>query len=464
MRLRSKIHLYSSVLFAILLIVMNLATYYLFSQLLVNNQLKRVEAQTLQTANAMRQVAGEIPTQELLRGYVPVDGMIEMIGPNESGLAPVTSVSQQDLSKLKGIYDTSKKVQVIDNLDQRYVMVSIPVIWSDGAVMNIQVTESMQGMMDTLQVLRVVLIVVTCIALIPVLFSIRLLVRVIMKPISAMTLTMKEIRRSGRFNRLELEGHSKDELMEMSMTFNDMIQLLENNYKKQEQFVANASHELNTPLTIIESYANLLKRRGLDRPELFNESIEAIHSEAIRMKEMTEQLLLLAKHKEQWNISIEKLNLSELAMGSAKVFRNAYGKEIQVDGQQELFGYSDENKLKQLLFIFLDNAQKYSDDRIVVEVGSLAGEGYIRIIDHGIGIAKDKLPHVFDRFYRVDEARTRQRGGAGLGLSLAVEIAEAIGVRIGLHSVEGEGSTAEIWIQREPGILSKGTDSHRILT
>ncbi|WP_438349463.1 ATP-binding protein [Paenibacillus sp. FA6] len=449
MRLRSKIHLYSSVLFAILLIVMNVSTYYMFSTLSVNNELDRAEAQTLQIANAMRQVAGEIPTQDLLRGYVPVDGMIRMIGPNGTSLAPVTSMSQQDLSKQKAVYDTTKRVQVIDDLDQRYVIVSIPVIWSDGEVMNIQVTESMQSTMDTLQVLRVVLIVVTCIALIPVLFSIRLLSRVIMKPISAMTLTMKEIRRSGHFKRLELQGQSKDELMEMGMTFNDMIQLLENNYKKQEQFVANASHELKTPLTIIESYANLLRRRGLDRPELFNESIEAIHSEAIRMKEMTEQLLLLAKHKEQWNISMETLNLSEVAMGSAKAFRNAYGREIHVDGQQEVYGYSDEKKLKQLLFILLDNAQKYSDDDIVIEVGSLEGEGYIRIVDHGIGIANDKLPFVFDRFYRVDEARNRQAGGVGLGLSLAVEIAEAIGVRIELHSVEGEGTTAEIWIPRE---------------
>jgi len=449
MRLRSKIHLYSSVLFAILLIVMNLATYYMFSELSVNNQLDRAEAQTLQVANAMRQAAGEIPTQDLLRGYVPVDGMIRMLGPNGTSLAPVTSVSQQDLSKKKAIYNTTKRVQVMDVLDQRYIMVSIPVIWSNGEVMNVQVTESIQGTMDTLQVLRVVLIIVTCIALIPVLFSIRLLGRVIMKPISAMTLTMKEIRRSGRFNRLKLEGQSKDELMEMGMTFNDMIQLLESNYKSQEQFVANASHELKTPLTIIESYANLLRRKGLDRPELFNESIEAIHSEAIRMKEMTEQLLLLAKHKEQWNIRMEALDLSELAMGSAKAFRNAYGREIHVNGQQEVFGYSDENKLKQLLFIFLDNAQKYSDDRIVVEVGSLEGEGFIRIVDRGIGIAKDKLPLVFDRFYRVDAARNRQGGGVGLGLSLAVEIAEVIGVRIELHSVEGEGTTAEIWIQRE---------------
>ncbi|AOZ93775.1 sensor histidine kinase [Paenibacillus crassostreae] len=460
MRLRSKIHLYSSVLFAVLLILMNLATYYTFSQLSMNNQLHRAEAQTLQIANAMRQVAGEIPTQDLLRGYVPINGMIQMLGPDGTSLAPVTSVSQQHLSQLPGVYDTNKKVQVFDDLDQRYVMVSIPVIWSDGVVMNIQVTESIQSTMDTLRVLRLVLIVVTCVALIPVLVSIRLLSAVIMKPISAMTLTMKEIRRSGRFNRLQLQGQSKDELMEMSMTFNDMIELLENNYKKQEQFVANASHELKTPLTIIESYANLLRRRGLDRPEIFTESIEAIHSEAMRMKDMTEQLLLLAKHKEQWNIRLDNVNLTELTIGSAKAFRNAYGKEIRVNGQPEVFGYSDESKLKQLLFIFLDNAQKYSDDDIVVEVGALSDDRFIRIIDRGIGIAKDKLPYVFDRFYRVDEARTRQAGGAGLGLSLAVEIAEAIGVRIELDSVEGEGTTAELWIP-EGNVIMR--DSHRIL-
>ncbi|AJS59361.1 sensor histidine kinase [Paenibacillus sp. IHBB 10380] len=454
MRLRSKIHLYTSALFAVLLIVMNLSTYYMFSELSVNNQLDRAEAQAIQIANGMRQAAGEIPTQDLLRGYVPVDGMIRMIGSDGTGLPPVTSGSQQHLSKQKAIYDTTKRVQVIDDLDQTYISVSVPVIWSDGEVMNIQVTESMQSTMDTLQVLRIVLMVVTCIALIPVLFSIRLLGRLIMKPISAMTLTMKEIRRSGRFNRLELEGHSKDELMEMSMTFNDMIELLENNYKKQQQFVSNASHELKTPLTIIESYASLLKRRGMDRPELFHESIEAIHSEAIRMKEMTEQLLLLAKQKEQWNISIVKLNLSELAMGSAKAFRNAYRREIHVDGTPDVFGYSDENKLKQLLFIFLDNAQKYSDDDIVVEVGSLDDEAYIRIIDRGIGIASDKLPLVFDRFYRVDEARNRQGGGVGLGLSLAVEIAEVIGVRIELQSVEGKGTTAVIGMTREAPNIS----------
>ncbi|MGV2787637.1 HAMP domain-containing protein, partial [Clostridium perfringens] len=159
-------------------------------------------------------------------------------------------------------------------------------------VVNIQVARSLAATMETLQVLRIVLVAVTAIALVPVIISTRILGRLIVQPITALLQTMREIRQRGRFRRIELKEKSKDELVEMGAAFNDMITLLESNHARQEQFVSNASHELKTPLTIIESYASLLKRRGLDRPELFMESVEAIHSEAIRMKELTEQLLL----------------------------------------------------------------------------------------------------------------------------------------------------------------------------
>src|SRR5690606_27645171 len=106
------------------------------------------------------------------------------------------------------------------------------------------------------------------------------------------------------FVRLELERQSRDELTAMGDTFNEMISLLERNYAKQEQFISNASHELKTPLTVIESYASLLKRRGQERPELFMESVDAIHSEAVRMKVMTEQLLLLANPNRQWKLML----------------------------------------------------------------------------------------------------------------------------------------------------------------
>ncbi|CAJ1315303.1 sensor histidine kinase [Paenibacillus nuruki] len=461
MKLRSKIHLYSSVLFALLFILTNVLVYIVFSRLSINEQLVRVESQTNKTADNIRQIAGSMTTADLLRAYVPVDGMIRIVTEKGNNSLVVTSSSEQELSKRTVSYSKELQSQKITYNANGYVFVSIPVIWTDGSVVNVQVTESLHQTENYLQVLRIVLITVTGLAMIPVILSGHILGRIIMRPIGAMTSTMSEIKRSGRFKRLELDPKSKDELLEMGQTFNAMIDLLETNYDKQKQFVSNASHELKTPLTIIESYASLLKRRGMDRPELFHESVDAIHSEAVRMKEMTEQLLLLAKHKEQWNLSIEPLHLAEEIDQLVKGFHNAYQRQIDVRISPELLAkpsllliQNDAGKLRQLLFILLDNARKYSQNPIVIEIendqplSEHAGtvkiqRRCIRIIDQGIGIPQAELSKVFDRFYRVDEARSRTDvGGSGLGLTLALEIADAIGATIRLESVEKEGTTA----------------------
>jgi two-component system, OmpR family, sensor histidine kinase ArlS len=307
----------------------------------------------------------------------------------------------------------------------------------------------MQIASDNLSTLRLVLVMVTLLALIPVLISSRVLSNLITLPVISMINTMTEIRQSGQFKRLKLQRKSKDELYQMGETFNHMIDLLEINFEKQQQFVSNASHELKTPLTIIESYASLLKRRGMREPQIFEESIEAIHSEAIRMKEMTEQLLLLARNQEHWNIESNQVLLQELLKQTVKAFQSAYHREIDYIKENEapLTVITDEKKLKQLLFIFLDNARKYSENAITVVTGIKQGVVFIKIIDRGIGIEKDEIPMVFDRFYRVDKARTRKKGGSGLGLAIAKEIADAIGVRLALESTIGVGTTATLYFK-----------------
>lgn len=447
MKLSSKIHLYSSVLMAAILIVMNLSVYYVFSKMTVDNQLQQAEAEDSRISREMAKAAETIPASDLLRSYVPLDGKIQLLGPDESYPSTSVTSSGEDMDDLKLPYDTQKQVKVVEYDNIRYTMVSLPIIWRDGVVVNIQVARSLAATMETLQVLRIVLVAVTAIALVPVILSTRILGRLIVQPITALIRTMREIRQSGRFRRIELKEKSKDELVEMGAAFNDMITLLESNHARQEQFVSNASHELKTPLTIIESYASLLKRRGLDRPELFMESVEAIHSEAIRMKEMTEQLLLLARNQDQWQVEMEQVDLVALSESSARAFRDAYNRTVEVEADGEVLGWTDSRRLKQLLFILLDNARKYSDEHIVIQVGRKPSKVYIRVIDRGIGIAKEELEHVFDRFYRVDEARTRRGGGAGLGLSLAKDIAEAISASIELDSLPGVGTTATIRLQ-----------------
>ncbi|WNS41426.1 HAMP domain-containing sensor histidine kinase [Paenibacillus sp. MMS20-IR301] len=449
LKLRSKIHLYSSVLFAVLLILMNGIIYLMFSRLSTGDQLDQAAAEMVKIADGMRRAGQTVPAQELLRAYVPVEGMLRLLAADGSGPAPVTSASEQELSRLKPSYHSAKYSELIKFQGRSYTFVTTPVIWTDGSVMNVQMTKSMENTMNTLKVLRVVLAGATVCAMLPLLLSSRVLSGLIMRPIVQMTATMREIKHSGKFRRLTLEESSRDELMEMGHTFNEMIALLESNYAKQEKFVSDASHELRTPLTVIESYASLLKRRGTQHPELFNESVEAIHSEAIRMRELTEQLLLLARHQEQWDVSLQSINLVELARASAKAFHNAYGREVNVQSKGAVKGYSDEAKLRQLLFIFLDNARKYSDEAITITLEASLQESRIVITDRGIGIPAGELPRVFDRFYRVDESRGRKAGGAGLGLSLAAEIAAAIGARLSMESVEGAGTSASIFIAAE---------------
>lgn len=440
MRLRKKINLYTAVLFIFLLLLMNVSIYFVFSNLMMVNELNRAKAETKKISFDVSKNVNDISPNDLLRAYLPIDGMIGIVNEGQRKGTVVTSNSEKQLSNRDSSFYPGEKSAIITYHQKKYVFVSNPIVWGDGSVVNLQITKSITATEEMLAVLRIVLIAVTVIAMIPVLISSTILSNFIARPIRSMIDTMKEIQTSGQFKRLSLEEKSKDELVEMGKTFNHMIDLLQANFEKQEQFVSNASHELKTPLTVIESYASLLKRKGLERPDLFAESIEAIHSEAIRMREMTEEMLLLAKHQEKWNIEKETIILNNIIAELAKVYKNAYNRTVEIYSGDAIEAVTDIQKLKQLLFIFLDNARKYSDEHIAVYIGQTSDDAYIRIEDRGDGIPKAELPKVFDRFYRVDKARSRKQGGSGLGLSMAKEIADAIDVRIEMDSLEGRGT------------------------
>lgn len=444
MKLRNRINLYTVVLFIGLLIVMNFVIYYLFNKLTLDSELEQAHIETEKTVFGINESLGKVSSDVLLRSYVPIDGMIRIVFEDEKSPSPVTSPAEKELTKLQVNFFENEQREQIESNGKSYAFVSIPIIWNDGQVANLQITKSIERVIENLNVLRLVLVVVTLIAMIPVVLSSRVLSQIITTPITSMIETMKEIRTSGRFKRIQLEGKRKDELEEMGDTFNHMIDILESNSKKQEQFVSNASHELKTPLTVIESYASLLKRRGKDEPKLFDESVDAIHSEAIRMREMTEQLLLLAKPNEKWSVKLESTNIKELVQQSVVSFEKGYKRKISTHVDKEVVVETDPQILRQLLYIFLDNARKYSEEDIAVTIGEQDSSAFIKISDKGIGIPQEDLSKVFDRFYRVDKARTRKHGGTGLGLALAKELADAIGVIVQLDSLEGAGTTVTI--------------------
>lgn len=446
MNLRNKINLYTSVLFIGLLIFINFAIYFSFSKIMLSTELERTVAEAKQAIIGINQVGEDIPRESVLRAYVPINGMLQIVKADGTRGIAALDPEVQHLHMIPVTY-YKKEVQKITDYDgSLHAFVSIPLIWTDGEIVEMQVTESLKATDEMLNSLKWVLMIATAIAMIPVLISSTLLSNVITRPITSMTATMREIKGSGEFKRIPLPKESKDELYQMGETFNKMIDLLEVNYDKQGQFISNASHELKTPLTVIESYASLLKRRGKDQPEVFDESVEAIHSEAIRMKELTQQLLLLAKNEEQWNVRKEEVRLSLIVEELVRSYEKAYHREIRLEMVDDLIAAFDVQKFKQLFYILMDNARKYSEETIEVQIGKEQQLAVVKIIDRGIGIPSADLEKVFDRFYRVDKARTRKTGGYGLGLSLAKEIADAIGAEIRLESIEGLGTTASISI------------------
>ncbi|RWZ51400.1 HAMP domain-containing histidine kinase [Halobacillus fulvus] len=445
MKLSNKIHVYTTVVFVILLVLVVTAIYFSFSRLMYSSELDQAQDQAAFAVSGISSNQSDVPRLELVRAYVPANGMIKIVDENGQVLTAVTGgSSQQELIEINTDYQPEEVTEIRDYFGTPHAFVSIPVIWENGQIAALQWTEDLSITATNLRILLVVLLVVTIVAIIPSIISARLLSNVITNPITSLISTMKQIRGSGQFQQIDPPQKSKDELYEMTKTFNEMIEQLQNNYEKQEQFVSNASHELKTPLTVIESYASLLRRRGKQEEELFKESVEAIESEAERMRELTQQLLLLAKNEEQWSIKITSHSLTSIVQSTVRSFVKAYQREVHLEIEADVFVETDENKLKQLLYIFMDNARKYSEDSISVEVKHEGDFATIRIEDRGIGISSEDLPKVFDRFYRVDKARSRKAGGYGLGLSLAKELSRALGAEIDLESELGTGTKARI--------------------
>ncbi|MBM4760785.1 HAMP domain-containing sensor histidine kinase [Bacillus sp. B15-48] len=445
MKLRNKIHLSTSVLFICLLLFINISIYLSFSKMMLNRELERTEAEAKQAINGINQVGAGVEIEAILLAYVPVNGMLQIIDSNGNRGGAVAAPGQQNLREEWPAIFQQKEIKKIVEYDKiPHAFVSIPMISREGEVVELQVTESLVATAEMLNTLKLVLIVVSIIATIPVVISSRFLSNFITRPITSMIETMRDIKESGQFKRIPLERKSNDELYLMGDTFNNMIELLEVNYEKQGQFISNASHELKTPLTVIESYASLLKRRGKEQPELLAESVQAIHSEAIRMKDLTQQLLMLARHEEQWLLEVEEINLNEVVEEVVRSFQKAYNRDIEWHQSTEVIIKADLQKLKQLFYIIIDNARKYSEEVISVSVTKSQDQAIVKVIDRGIGIPKAELEKVFDRFYRVDQARSRKTGGFGLGLSLAKELVDVMGAEITLESVEGLGTTVTI--------------------
>ncbi len=215
----------------------------------------------------------------------------------------------------------------------------------------------------------------------------------------------------------------------------------------QRTFVADASHELRTPLALIRANAEIMKREAAGESA---ESVDDIIKEADHLNYLIGQMLTLARAGGRESpFTREDVDLSHLAgdiVREAQVLASKKAITLTYEGEGDLHVFGDRQRLRELLLILLDNAFKYSDlgGSVTVRLAADGSSVSLAVADRGHGIPAADLPHIFDRFYRVDKARSREMGGTGLGLAIAHWIAGGHGGTIGVESTAGEGTTVTV--------------------
>ena len=450
MNLKRKIQLFITLLMIGIVMMINGVIYVLYENHLTTNEVDRVraEAQSIREALAQNEA---LDYQALLQAYLPPDGIVRII--NEEDVVVYSVAKSTEFSDLPSTYVKQDKIETIDFKDTPYAQVSLPMIWEDGTVVTLQLSVALYSIDKAIQSLRFVLLITIILSVIPAFISGRFLAKFIIAPILQLKEGMHNNPVNGKWERIDIQRKSRDEFNDLEAEYNKMIDRIEENIEKQKQFVSDASHELRTPLSVIRSYTELLKRRVEDRPELLHEGTDTILRETDRMQQLIEQMLSLAKN-EHSDLSLTLFDVVAALQGVIQSIAAVYDREIQLQVKERpIMIFADNAKLQQALYILIDNACKYSEQKIITSITKYTDNIIIRVKDFGEGISSDDLPHIFDRFYRVDKARSRKTGGTGLGLSICKQIVEAHGGNITVESKKQEGTEFTITLPNEESEL-----------
>jgi len=265
----------------------------------------------------------------------------------------------------------------------------------------------------------------------------------LLKPLQDLKLTMDDVAAHGFKKDLSIDYYAKDEIGELITVYESMMAKLKASFEQQQQFMADASHELRTPIQVVEGHLSLLNRWGKEDPEILVESLGISLREVHHMKILIDEMLELARG-EQIKDS-PRTNIVDLTGKVIEELTQVYPSAIieHNPSQGEIEVLISSNVYQQILRNIITNAIRYSMDPAKVSISYVheAKHVCICIQDQGIGIAQPHISKIFDRFYRVDAARSRDLGGSGLGLSIVKMLVEHASGSIDVASVEAEGTT-----------------------
>lgn len=257
---------------------------------------------------------------------------------------------------------------------------------------------------------------------------------------------------AGNLSRRFPTSQGQMEIDRLSESFNGMLERLEDSFtaeretkEQMRRFIADASHELRTPLTSIHGFLEVLLRGAVNQPDQLHKALVSMHGESKRLNKLVQDLLTLAK--------LDRTPYVELKEGGMDTLIREMEPQLRILGGNRRLSFSiepnvnckfDMDKIKQVILNLFHNAVQYTDSEkgeIQLSLVKYNDGVQLSIQDNGPGISEDHLPHLFDRFYRIDSSRTRKYGGSGLGLAITKSIIEAHGGTIWVESKEGEGCT-----------------------
>lgn len=297
----------------------------------------------------------------------------------------------------------------------------------------------------TIDILAKMLIIVTCISILIGLIMSIIISRRLSRPINNITASAAQLAK-GNYS-IHFDGSGYTETEELAATLNYASEELSKSDKLQKDLVANVSHDLKTPLTMVKSYAEMIRDLSGDNPEKRNKHLQVIINEADRLNGLVNDLTMLSKMQARVDtLQPENVDIAYLARETIESFslhqeQDGFNFSIETEGSTEAM--ADEKKLRQVFSNLIGNAVRYSGDNknIEIKIKGRKHSVYCEVTDHGQGIAADDLESIWDRYYQSSSNHSRTSKGSGLGLSIVKQIFILHQARYGVRSIEGQGST-----------------------
>jgi two-component system, OmpR family, sensor kinase len=417
----------------------------------VRDEEGRVLARTVETATA-----GNSYWRRAIESGAPAEGQAE-VPPGERGYvyaAPVDPPSPESsylspyLYRARALAASSGREGAADDASPvlgKALQIPFPI---EARV--VEVGKSYESAADTVSTFAALLTAAIFMALLVSAGGAYLLARAALSPVEKVVTSARGITAGNLSKRLPVE-RPRDEVGRLAATINDLLSRLGAAFARREEalahqrrFVADASHQLRTPLTSIQGYARLLREWGLRDPETAREAVASIHRESQHMQKLVEDMLSLARGDEGAPLKVAPHDLDALAaeaVEATRVVSNGKPSVRYVPAREPVRASFDRDRVEQAAHILLENAVKYTPEagEVVVRACRCNGRARLEVSDTGAGIPEEHLPHLVERFYRVDGPRTAR--GAGLGLSIAQQIAKAHRGNLYIESTVGEGST-----------------------